>query len=170
MPRFACRHRRDGHQANPSSPLSLIATSGPTAARSRRLRSAPAPRGLAVCVATQRSALRLRRSWLVALSGFCCGPRGAAIWHPLAGTISRRLAVLATKPIARRARRLSVPREGVPRGSPIERSQSRPRCFINSDRLPASETQNSKLSTRYCRRAPRLSAERSGRSVRGHRS
>jgi len=37
-----------------------------------------------------------------ALSGFCCAPRCAAIWRPRAGTISRRLAVLATKPCARR--------------------------------------------------------------------
>ena len=105
MPRFACRHRRDGHQANPSSPPSLIATPGPPAARSRRLRFTPAARGETDDVATQRSAPHLRCSWLAALSGFCCGPRWVAIWRPFPVAISRRLAVLATKSFARRARR-----------------------------------------------------------------
>ena len=63
MPRFARQHRRDGHQANPSSPPSLIATPGPPAARSRNRRCTPIPRGAATRVVTQRSASRLRRSW-----------------------------------------------------------------------------------------------------------
>jgi hypothetical protein len=35
----------------------------------------------------------------LSFSGFCCGPRYAAIWRPRAVAISHRLAVLATKPV-----------------------------------------------------------------------
>jgi hypothetical protein len=98
MPRFARRLRRDDHEIYPSSPLSLIAAPGPFSARheisaSLRFREARSRRWKPeIGVAPADFARPL------SLSGFCCGPRSAAIWRPQADAISRRLAALATKP------------------------------------------------------------------------
>ncbi len=75
-------HRIVGMAARPIPPRSGRRNDviGPPAARSRRLRFAQAPRGAAALVVSRRSAPHLRRSWLAALSGVCCGPRCVAIW------------------------------------------------------------------------------------------
>jgi len=78
---------------------------GPTAARSLRLRFAPAPRGL-----VQSFNVRGRRGGFAAPAavspGLCCGPRYEAIWRAQARTSWPRLAALATRPSSTAARRL----------------------------------------------------------------
>ncbi len=84
---------------------------GPPAARSRNLRCAPISRGL-VLSCDPRGRRDGCAAPAAAAPGLCCGPRYAAIWRPQAVAISRRLAVLATRPCATAARRLKAPGDG----------------------------------------------------------
>jgi len=82
---------------------------GPNSSRSRNLRFAPIPRGLA-----QSFSIRGRRGGFAApgavVPGLCCGQRYAAIWRSQATAISRRFTALATTPSAAAPRRLETPR------------------------------------------------------------
>jgi hypothetical protein len=154
MPRFIRRHRRDGHQANPSSPPSLIATPGPPAARSRNRRCTPIPRSVAAFEVTPRSAspltgLTARRAFGLLLRSTTRRNLAPASGHHLTPPRGPRDEALRTP---RPPTRTPGPeRHEISLRASRKRAQARATCYINPDRARAG---NSKLKIQNSELAP----------------